>query len=102
MQVRELAVINGADEETEAAFHVTAFPNPFREVIRLRFDELQVNMETQVRVFNQIGQQTLQTQIPAGAWMYDLPAADWAPGVYYIRLETANFGSSTVKVVKVR
>jgi choice-of-anchor B domain-containing protein len=101
VRVRELALINDADEAVEPAWTVKAFPNPLRDYIRLSFDELPITTQTQLRVFNQIGQQLIHTQIPAGVLNYELPASNWAPGVYFIRLDAPQMGSRTVKVVKV-
>lgn len=101
VRVRELGLINSTDEEKEAFFQLEAFPNPFRDHIQLRLDDIPTLKDTELRIFNQVGQLIGQRTIPAGTLRYELPAHDWAAGVYFLRLDAPAIGSRTVKVVKV-
>ncbi|PHN06036.1 choice-of-anchor B family protein [Flavilitoribacter nigricans] len=102
VRVRELDLINSTDEPELMVLPVRAFPNPFREQISLDLRDLTEPAAVQLRAFNQLGQQLLNLEIPAGTGLYDLPSENWAPGSYYLHLLVPGLGGRMLKVIKVR
>lgn len=101
VRVREQALISSTDDPESEELPVKAFPNPFREQLHLDLRALTEPGALQLRAFNQIGQQLLQLEIPAGTAIYELNTQNWNPGIYFIQLQVPGKGWRTLKVVRV-
>lgn len=100
VRVREAEVINGVEDDELTNLQFNLFPNPFREYVQLDLSDLINYSELQVRVFNQLGQQLLQAEIPAGTAIHRIPTESWASGTYFVQLIVSGQAAKTLKIVK--
>lgn len=80
--------------ESELLAGVAAVPNPCVERLQLRG----AAMVESWQVYGQQGRKVAEGEGTGSAWL-EIPAADWAEGVYYVRL-LARDGARVVRVVK--
>jgi hypothetical protein len=81
-------------------FDITLTPNPFRDQMALHTSQVP-EKDLDVRVFDMQGRQVGQKQWPAGAFSIRLSTEDMGPGVFYIKISTAEGAFiSTIRGVK--
>ena len=92
-------VVAGEDDAPTAAIDVTASPNPTSGALRLAVTVPSAGALT-VEAFDALGRRVyLDTRDAVGALDLSLDASGWAPGVYVVRVRTAD-GVATARVVR--
>ncbi|WP_210518525.1 T9SS type A sorting domain-containing protein [Hymenobacter terricola] len=93
-----LAVVVTATHASQAAFELTAYPNPTLDG-RLTVAMSGAHPVTQLTVFNALGQQMLTATVPAAATSRELDLSGVATGIYMLRATTAS-GTVTQRIVR--
>jgi hypothetical protein len=70
-----------------------SYPNPFNPVTTIRYDVRKTG-PVSLRIFDLLGREVatlVQGTIPAGSYIASWNAADLPSGIYFCRMEAANF-----------
>jgi hypothetical protein len=88
-------------QNTNLPGEAVVYPNPARDQFTLELDH-PLSEIAEVVVFNQFGQFVAKWQMAAGEVFSDCPTIHWAPGVYYLQVNTPHRNFAPVKIVKTR
>lgn len=83
--------LTGVGETNATVSHLATFPNPATENVQINYT-LTKNSDVTVQVVNTLGQTVRENslgEVTAGAQTTTLSVADLEPGVYFVRLSTA-------------
>ena len=64
--------------------HITAYPNPLRDVVHFQFEDLSLNFQ-QIQVFDAVGHLIHQKNLTDALTSVTLDTHDWAQGTYLVR-----------------
>lgn len=89
------------DERNEPATPagIKTSPNPFKDQLMVQLPSNNSTLESRVQLFDLLGKQYLNLQVPADQQELLLPTATLAPGIYFLHVERAG-KTDVVKVVK--
>ena len=98
LQLTEMS--SAANEISKNLPQISLIPNPIQENAVLRLQNLEAG-EYQLSAFDILGKNVWNTQqkLAEGAQTLEVPAANWLPGIYFVRLEKGGKATS-VKVLK--
>lgn len=102
VRVRELDFILSDEDPEIVDLPIKVFPNPFREALQLDLRDMTDVVPLQLRALDPLGRQLLRVEIPAGTPLYQIPTDGWAPGTYFLQLQTPDRQVQTLRVVKVK
>ena len=77
-------VITKIFEPLKTDDHITAYPNPVRDIVSFRFDDISQNYQ-QIQVFDAVGHLIHQRNLNDTLTSLTLDVHDWAQGTYLVR-----------------
>jgi len=90
---------NSTEELIERNIHFAAYPNPFNEAVTLELDFEDKIENSQITVFNILGQRVDEFSINNQSNVFDF-GKNWQAGIYFISLSLDGKSIHTLKVVK--
>ena len=80
---------------------INAFPNPVDDKLMLRVDSRN-NQALYINIFDAMGRKIITNAwtLNGGRNLFELPAARWAAGFYFLTYQSGNGESGTVKLIK--
>lgn len=88
-------------DEMADGVQFTVWPNPAREGLRFEFLGLSSGMDNKVVVYNSIGKQIQELQLPDGKNQIELDIKSYPPGIYFATMYEGNRQILTKKFLKI-
>jgi hypothetical protein len=88
-------------QNTRIPGEAVVYPNPVRGQFTLELEKPLIE-RAEVFAFNQFDQLMAKWPMAAGEILMDCQTSDWAPGIYYLQVNTLHRNFPPVRIVKTR